>query len=194
MTPERWEQITEIYQSAEELDSTERSRFLEQACADDADLRREVESLLEADAEAKDFIAQPVFGSVNALLTTECAPPLIGRDLGHYRIISRIGAGGMGEVYLAEDSKLGRRVALKTLPDEFSGDPNFLQRFRIEARAAATLNHPCIATLYSVEEFGACYFITLRSNISPLCARFRISPSFAPQTRTKRAKPGAPLC
>jgi serine/threonine protein kinase/WD40 repeat protein len=161
MTPERWAQITEIYHSAQELDSARRSNFLEQACAGDASLRREVESLLAADAEAQSFIARPALSDAAALLATEYAPSLIGRNLGHYRVISRIGAGGMGEVYLAEDSKLGRRVALKTLPGEFCGDPHILQRFKIEARAAATLNHPCIATLYSVEEIDDRYFITL---------------------------------
>jgi serine/threonine protein kinase len=90
--------------------------------------------LLAADAEAQDFIAQPILGNVAALLTLENAPSLVGRNLGHYRVISRIGAGGMGEVYLAEDTKLGRRVALKTLPGELYGDSHILQRFRIEAR------------------------------------------------------------
>lgn len=161
MTPERWEQITEIYHSALELDSSEQKNFLEKVCAGDDRLRREVESLLAADAEAGDFIAEPIVKNAASVLKIETELSLEGKKLAHYRIVSPIGAGGMGEVYLAEDLKLGRRIALKILPDEFGGDAQILQRFRIEARAAAALNHPCIATLYSVEEIENCYFITL---------------------------------
>jgi serine/threonine protein kinase len=161
MTAERWEQIAEVYHSARELKRDERWAFLAKMCAGDDCLRREVESLLSADAEAGDFIAEPIVKNAASVFNVEAESSLEGKNLAHYQILSRIGAGGMGEVYLAEDLKLGRLVALKILPEEFCGDPDILQRFRIEARAAATLNHPCIATLYSVEESGGCYFITL---------------------------------
>ncbi|HEX8734316.1 MAG TPA: protein kinase, partial [Pyrinomonadaceae bacterium] len=164
MTPEKWEQISEIYHSALEIDSSERRRaFVEEACADDESLRREVESLLAANSELGDFIAEPVVKDIAPLLTLENAPSvsLAGKSLGHYRVVSRIGSGGMGEVYLAKDSKLNRSVAIKTLPVSLSSDPNHLRRFQTEAKAAATLNHPNVATVYSVEESGGQPFITM---------------------------------
>lgn len=161
MTPERWKQIGEIYQTAAELSHDEQCDFLDKACADDTSLRREVESLLAADAKAGNFIEEPIIKDVSSLLDVKDTPSLAGKKLGHYQILSRIGAGGMGEVYLAKDSKLGREVALKTLPEELCCDPKILQRFRKEARAAATLNHPNIATLYSVEEVEGSHFITM---------------------------------
>jgi serine/threonine protein kinase len=164
MTPEQWEQISEIYHSALEIDSGERrAAFLERACAGDEFLRREVESLLAANSELGDFIAEPVVKDIAPMLAVENSPSLSldGKSLGHYRIVSRIGLGGMGEVYLAKDSKLNRQVAVKTLPASFSSDPNHLRRFQIEAKAAATLNHPNVATIYSVEEIGNQPFITM---------------------------------
>jgi serine/threonine protein kinase len=161
MNPNRWEQITDIYTAALELKASERAAFLDGICAGDDELRREVESLLKAYSELDDFISAPVIKDIAPLLTTTKTASLVGRNLAHYRIISLLGAGGMGEVYLAEDTKLGRKVALKTLPQEYCGDSNLIQRFKTEARAAATLNHPNIATLYSVEESDDCYFITM---------------------------------
>ena len=116
MTSERWEQITEIYHSALELETAERKAFLDEHCADDEALRREVESLLLADAEAGGFISEPVIKDIAPLLETENETLPAGKQLGHYKIISKIGAGGMGEVYLAKDSRLNRSVAIKTLP------------------------------------------------------------------------------
>ena len=161
MSPERWEQITDIYTAALELKANEREVFLAEICAGDDELRREVESLLKANSEAGDFISQPVIKDIAPLLTTRNECSLIGQNLAHYRIISSLGAGGMGKVYLAEDTKLGRQVALKTLPQEYCYDSNLVQRFKTEARAAANLNHPNISTLYSVEEVDNCHFITL---------------------------------
>jgi serine/threonine protein kinase/WD40 repeat protein len=164
MTPEQWEQISEIYHSALEIDSSERRKaFLEKMCANDEALRGEVESLLAANSELGDFIAEPVVRDIAPLLKVENAPPisLAGKSLGHYRIVSRIGFGGMGEVYLAKDSKLNRAVAVKTLPASFSKDANHLRRFQTEAKAAATLNHPNVATIYSVEEIDSQPFITM---------------------------------
>lgn len=160
MTPEEWEKISEIYHEASELDGNARASFLNEQCADDATLRREVESLLAAEAAAGDFIAEPVVGAFAAdIFKGNGLKP--GDLIGHYRILSKIGTGGMGEVFLAADTKLGRNVAIKTLSSMFDGDESFLKRFRNEARAAARLNHPHVATVYAVEEHAGRPFIAL---------------------------------
>ncbi len=162
MTPEGWEKITEIYHSALELETRERSAFLDKACAGDDALRREVESLLEAEAAAGNFIARPAVHDAASMLTVKTEASLLpGQNLGHYRIISRLGAGGMGEVYLAKDMRLNREVAIKVLPASFAANPNYLRRFRTEAEAAATLNHSNVATVYSVEKVDGNLFITM---------------------------------
>jgi serine/threonine protein kinase/WD40 repeat protein len=161
MLPERWEQICEIYHSALEMSEGEQKAFVARACAGNEFLLREVESLLAANAEAGDFIAEPVFRDVSPLPKTDGETFLSGKKIAHYRILSRIGAGGMGEVYLAKDTRLDRKVALKTLPASLSAHPNYLRRFETEARAAATLNHPNVATVYSVEETNGQPFFTM---------------------------------
>ena len=150
MTPEEWEKVSEVYHAASELDGWERLEFLGKACAGDARLLAEVESLLAADANAADFIAEPIVSAIAAKLPTNGLSP--GDLVAHYRIVSKIGTGGMGEVFLAEDTKLDRKVAIKVLSAELRDDENFVKRFRNEARAAANLNHPNVATVYSVDE------------------------------------------
>lgn len=160
MTPQEWEKVSEIYHAVSELESNERSAFLEKACDGDPKLRQEVESLLAADGEAGNFISEPVVGAFASDLLK--SNNLKSNDMiGHYRIISKIGSGGMGEVFLAVDTRLGRKVAIKTLSSFFDSDPNFLKRFRNEARAAATLNHPNVATIYSVDEHNGRPFIAM---------------------------------
>lgn len=160
MTPEEWEKVSEIYHAASELGGEARSRFLDSRCDGDESLRREVESLLAADREAGNFISEPVVGAfATDLLRGNGFSP--GETIGHYRIVSKLGTGGMGEVFLANDTKLGREVAIKTLSPMFDGDESFLKRFRNEARAAASLNHPHVATVYSVEEHAGRPFIAL---------------------------------
>ena len=160
MTPEQWEKVSEIYHAASELDPNELPTFLKVACEGDADLRREVESLLAAGYEADDFISGPVVGELaSEILNSQAIAG--GQMLGHYRIVAKIGSGGMGEVFHAIDTKLDRSVALKTLSSLYDKDPKFLKRFRNEARAAATLNHPNVATVYSVEEVDDLPFITM---------------------------------
>lgn len=161
MSPEKWEQVSEIYFSALKLESGDRAIYLEKACAGDDVLRREVESLLSAEIQAGDFITEPLIKDFPALLIHDAEPALTGKRLGHYQIISHLASGGMGEVYLAKDLKLNRSVALKTLPRLFSTQTNSLRRFENEVRAAATLNHPNIATIYSVEEADGQPFFTM---------------------------------
>jgi eukaryotic-like serine/threonine-protein kinase len=152
MTPELWERITVLYDEAAELPPEERKEFLDRECLDNAELRREVESLLAADAVAGDFISTPAVGSFESWS---------GQFVAHYQIMSRIGSGGMGEVYLAKDTKLNRLVALKTLPRMMSDQPDHLRRFENEARSAAAMNHPNVAVVYSVEEAGRHKFMTM---------------------------------
>jgi serine/threonine protein kinase/Tol biopolymer transport system component len=161
MTPERWEKVGEIFNSVVDLDTTEREAYLLEACGDDASLRAEVESLLAAGQGAGRFISEPVAGNFVADFADHIAALSPGSSIGHYQIEEAIGSGGMGEVYLATDTKLGRKIALKTLPPSFVGDPSFLKRFRNEAQAAANINHPNVATVYSVEEFEGIHFLTM---------------------------------
>ena len=145
MMPDRWQQIMDLYHAAAARDRAERVPFLDEACGHDADLRRRVESLVEAHAEAGGFIETPTF---------EVAPEfrvaaMAGRLVGHYRIESMLGAGGIAEVYLAEDTKLRRKVAVKFLPEAMASDRDRLERFQREAHAVAALNHPNIVTIHS---------------------------------------------
>lgn len=161
MTPERWAKIGEIFNSAVEKEPAEIEEYLREQCGDDASLRAEVESLLAAGNDAGRFISDPVAGNFVSDFADHVAALSPGSRLGHYRVEGSIGSGGMGEVYLAADTKLGRNVALKTLPPSFANDPSFLKRFRNEAQAAANINHPNVATVYSVEEFEGIHFLTM---------------------------------
>ena len=147
-TPERWRQIEVLYEAALAREGAERTSFLEQACGADPGLRREIESLLEADREAGAFIETPVADVVGTHRVSNLL--VAGQQIGPYRIESLLGAGGMGEVYKAHDPRLGRDVAIKVLPASLSADADRLRRFHQEARAAATLAHPNIVALYDV--------------------------------------------
>ena len=147
MTPERWHEITELFHAARERDASARDAFLANACAQDPALRLEIEAMLAGDKNAGNFGDRPLFGSA--------APLANGTRLGRFEIIAAIGAGGMGEVYRAHDSRLNRDVAIKTLPPAFAGNPDRLTRFRHEARMLASLNHPNIAGIYDLEKSGA---------------------------------------
>ncbi|QQS47564.1 MAG: serine/threonine-protein kinase [Acidobacteriota bacterium] len=161
MTPDKWEQVKEIYHDALELEPAERKSFLDRACLGDSEMRREVESLIAANDKAGDFIVSNALKDAAKIMVADEPRIFIGRDLGNYRIVSHLGSGGMGDVYLARDLKLGREVAIKTIPPAYAQDEERLKRLENEARAAASLNHPNIATIYSVEVLEGRLFITM---------------------------------
>ncbi len=152
MTPERWQQINDLYHSSLQREAFERAAFIAEACSGDEELRREVESLVASHEQADSFIEQPVFGAVARLLVADDADPMKGRGIGHYKVLSKLGSGGMGEVYLAQDTTLGRKVAIKLLPDRFTLEADRIRRFQQEARSASALNHPNILTIYEIGE------------------------------------------
>ncbi len=161
MKAERWQQINDLFQSAAERAPEERTAFLDEACHGDEGLCREVESLITSYERARNFIETPIFEVAPELLTNERAGALIGELIGHYRIESLIGVGGMGEVYLARDEQLGRKVALKLLPESLTANEAQLSRFKSEARTASALNHPNILTVYEIGTEGNRQFIAI---------------------------------
>jgi serine/threonine protein kinase len=160
MTPERWQQVEDVLQAALDRPPQERAAYLDEACAGDEELRDEASSLLTAHDEAGDFIEQPALTTDAYVLISDEYDANLGRTLGHYRIVERLGTGGMGDVYLAQDSRLGRLVALKILPRYFASDDERLRRFQREARAASALNHPNILTIHEVGEVDDVHFIS----------------------------------
>src|SRR5215510_760731 len=161
MEPDRWEQIERLYHAALERGPDEREAFLDEACAGDEDLRREVEGLLVCDIPSDSFIQSPAIEIAARALAAE--PPIetstnpmgslfAGSRIGAYQLLEPIGRGGMGEVHLALDTRLGRKVALKLLPAAFTTDADRVQRFAREARAASALNHPNIITIHEIGE------------------------------------------
>ncbi|MDQ3255013.1 MAG: serine/threonine protein kinase, partial [Acidobacteriota bacterium] len=161
MSNEKWQQVKQIFQSALEHAPDEREVFLADACADDAGLRREVEILLESFENADDdsFMQQAAIGEVAEMMVAAENKLEIGQWLDRYKIISLIGKGGMGEVYLAEDKKLDRKVAIKILNEKFSRDGSNLNRFIQEAKAASSLNHPNILVIYEIGQSDDAHFI-----------------------------------
>ena len=122
MKTERWQQVNDLFQSAAERAPEERAAFLDEACRGDEGLRREVDSLLTSHERAENFIELPAFEAAPELVTNDRAGAMVGELVGHYRVESLIGVGGMGEVYLARDERLGRKAALKLLPDTLTTD------------------------------------------------------------------------
>jgi non-specific serine/threonine protein kinase len=157
----RWKQAFDLFQSAVERAPEERAAFLDESCHGDEDMRREVESLLTSHERAENFIEVPAFEAAPELVPNDSAGPMVGKIIGHYRIESLLGVGGMGEVYLACDERLGRKAALKLLPDRLTTDETQLSRFKNEARTASGLNHPNILTVYEIGAEGNVQFIAM---------------------------------
>ena len=155
MTPERWAQIKEIFNAAQEKPERERTGFLNSACGADGSLRVEVERLLAQDDES---LMSPAREFLQQTAAAELAP---GQTLAHYRLEAKLGEGGMGAVYRAYDTRLRRQVALKVLAVERLADPQGKQRLLREARAASALNHPNIVTVYEIGSDGGVDFIAM---------------------------------
>lgn len=162
MNPERWQQIKSVFQAALARPPDERAEFLDQVRAGDDQLRGEVESLLEAHEQAGSFLKTPAVEVAAQMIAQEHAHSPVRRTLGPFRIVKRLGAGGMGEVYLAEDARLGRQVALKVLAPALVADSQSRARFLREARLASALDHPNICTIYEADEADGRYFISMQ--------------------------------
>ena len=155
MKPERWQEIERIFNSALELEPGDREAFLGRACAGDEELHKTVESLLARQQDAERFMELPALEMEARDMAADpgsvLGPDLSGSSLSHYRILDRIGAGGMGVVYRARDERLGRDVAVKLLPEVFAADLKRLARLEREARLLASISHPHIAAIYGLE-------------------------------------------
>jgi eukaryotic-like serine/threonine-protein kinase len=156
---ERWQQIKEVLHRALQVEADAQPDFLSKACGDDESLRKEVETLLATYGKAEGCLETPATDDITKLFTDNQGESLVGQSLGPYRVLSQLGVGGMGEVYLAEDIRLHRKIALKLLPPYFIADPERVPRFRREARSASALNHPNIITIYEIGKINNRYFI-----------------------------------
>ena len=151
MTSERWKHIQELYHASRSRPHAERDGFLDSACAGDSDLRREVQGLLDQPVSTGSFV-HFFGGPAHSQLADNAGADLSGRRLGAYQVLSLLGKGGMGEVYRAHDTALGRDIAIKVLPARFTPDPERLARVASEARMLAALNHPHIGAIYGLED------------------------------------------
>ena len=182
MTDERWLRVKRLFEAALERPASDRSAFITAAVAGDDALRRDVEKLIAADdadpllsdqwpLASASLLAELRLASSTGLSSGSSSPGLAaGHRLAKYDVVARLGAGGMGEVYRARDSRLGRDVAIKILPDAFTSDPDRLARFEREARMLAALNHPHIAGIYGIEDTGTAPALVLELVEGPTLA------------------------
>jgi eukaryotic-like serine/threonine-protein kinase len=179
MNRERWQQVDRLLEQALEQEPDRRGVFLDEACRGDDELRQEVSSLLSAHGKAGGFIEAGPMRRPAKRTSVEEAQPLTGRQVGHYQILSRLGEGGMGIVYKARDTLLSRTVALKVLPSELVNDPERKRRFVQEAKAASSLNHPNIVTVYDIVGEDGVDFIVMEyvagETLAEILARRRLA-------------------
>ena len=183
MTPERWQKIDQLFHATLAQDPSQRTRFLTGACVGDSTLRFEVESLLTFHNDSDSFIEMPAGDIAAQLLGCHQSRFEPGQHIENYEIVRQLGSGGMGEVYLAQDLRLGRQIALKLLPVEFTTHREHVRRFELEARAASALNHPNIITIHEIGQSDTSHFIateyvdglTLRQYMAGLPSEFRMS-------------------
>ncbi len=159
MDVQRWQQVDKIFQAALEREPGERAAFLDEACWGDPQLRSQIEAMLSSDEQGCDLLEGNAFEAAADLLAEDQPELAAGERVGHYSVLGLLGAGGMGEVYLAEDTRLGRKVALKLLPASYTRSESRLRRFQQEARAASALNHPNILTIHDIWEIEGQHLI-----------------------------------
>jgi Tol biopolymer transport system component/predicted Ser/Thr protein kinase len=152
MKPERWQQISTLFQAALQREPAQQAIFLDEACAGDSSLRTEVESLIASHEQVGNFIEAPAIEVAAPLLVDDQADSVVGRMIGRYRILGPLGEGGMGEVYLAQDTRLGRQIAIKLLPAHLTRNKDRLSRFEQEAHSASTLSHPNVCIIHEIGE------------------------------------------
>lgn len=162
MKPERWQQIDDLLQAVVERSLAEREALLDEACSEDQSLRQAVESLLSFSEKAESFLERPALEEAAGLFCEEEAELMSGQLIGSYKIETWLGSGGMGDVYLAEDTKLDRKVAIKFLPSYLEQDEFAKKRLIREAKAAAKLDHPNICAVYEVKEEADHSFIVMQ--------------------------------
>jgi serine/threonine protein kinase len=159
MNTERWKQIDALFEAALERGPGERATFLEHACAGDETLRKQLEALLASEAQTGNLFERPAVEMAAQSLSNQQTKLMGGRVVGAYKILRPLGAGGMGQIYLARDTRLGRRVALKLLPVYFTQEEDRLRRFEQEAHAVSVLNHPNILTIFEIGQADSIHFI-----------------------------------
>jgi serine/threonine protein kinase len=160
MKAKHWEKIQAIFHAARRLPPGARTSYLDSECGNDEIVRSEVESLLNsAGGEEDTFLESPAFEVAARMTARDSVASIVGQELGRYKVLELLGVGGMGQVYLARDKELGRKVALKLLLDSFTKDEERLRRFQREARSASALNHPNILTVYEIGEIAETHFI-----------------------------------